>query len=366
MSIYARLVFSLLLSLEIQGCQQEKSIGQSTLRSELAVESVDPQLRPPRFQWINDETLIALVANYPGEKSAKWAGTSLISWNTVRNLTREISPPDSGGLCVIGDEIKYFRRELPRPPSLPETPEYRMHFKGVPGKEIQIEFQEPMDLMTCKSKADLRKSAAAEAATSLGENIVNLRPNHGFIVIDRDSPVDWPRSMSLHIPGKGHPVDITKIIEGSGPNQLLLIFHPKWYEHKGAYYIPSLRKGGSSWWLKPNGELEVAWTISKSGVKYPSQRMTQSEVSLTSLGPVVGLFDYGTKSIGHSGLYFITSKNTLKKIATGRVGEEIEISPNGCKIAFANDERLSTSANAYEHYPYHKLQIIDICQEAHK
>jgi hypothetical protein len=134
---------------------------------------------------------------------------------------------------------------------------------------------------------------------------------------------------------------------------------------KGAYVIRTLpnilpfRVGDTAtfWWLYPDGRVEDALMYQR-GTDWPhaDPRM----IELTRAGPILFGEDptaEGVRYIGKAGIYRIASNMQLKSLVKGRIANWA-LSPDGCKLAFGNDDRPLV-----EGIRQYKLQVIDVCTE---
>ena len=354
----------LLAALALAGCDVLEASPYPVVKSDLVVTDVNTQLNLPRFQWLNNHQLVVVAFDHeiPRPNNRAYLTESLVLWDTTTNTTTKIVEPDVGGLCLRNDQVKYFKRKTDPEGMIPRDSQQREHFVGPLGKGKRIDFQEPTDAMTCDSKK--MQGGLPDWTKNIPNpeiNIRRLRPEHGFIVIDRESPRHWPRSIKLYQHEKNAPIDLPRILEGDGPNPDTLGVYPKWYSHRQAYYLPALRSGSPSWWLMPSGELEIAWQIPDGGIKLPSKTMTRTAISVATEIPVIGASEYNIETIRESGLYALSDFNNPKRIVKGRIAQELEVSPDGCKVAFGNDDRPTIDPR--KPMLFHKLQVINLCPE---
>ena len=74
---------------------------------------------------------------------------------------------------------------------------------------------------------------------------------------------------------------------------------------------------------------------------------------------VFGASNFTDRPIGDGGLFLRDSKLNIKRLVKGRITDKIEVSPDGCKVAYGNDRqepaRPTTGLT-------HKLEVINLCK----
>jgi hypothetical protein len=183
------------------------------------------------------------------------------------------------------------------------------------------------------------------------------------VVIDRDSPSDWPRSIRLYRPDERRElgVDLNRMLGSHRSSPVIMGVDAIWYPHRGAYFVKGLTGGGPFWWLSPDGPIAEAWRIPDGGINYRDGRATGTPMAPTAMFPVQGTTEYDHRFIGSGGLYSLADFSSPRRVVKGRIGQELEVSPNGCKVAYANDERWHIDRDAPR--DVFKLQVITLCSE---
>ena len=348
----------LLAALALAGCDVLEASPYPVIKSDLVVQN-RPSETIQYFGWIDNQRIVAMVIDRiePNPDGGTRIYRSLKRWDVSSNtMTTLVDDDQIAGVCVGGGNIRYYIKK--------HTPESKERLEGYFGTDDAIRQtteKGPFIPSTCELQSKYPLPDWTKNIPNPEINIRRLRPEHGFIVIDRESPRHWPRSIKLYQHEKNAPIDLPRILEGGGPNPDTLGVYPKWYSHRQAYYLPALRSGSPSWWLMPSGELEIAWQIPDGGIKLPSKTMTRTAISVATEIPVIGASDYNIETIRESGLYVLSDFNNPKRIVKGRIAQELEVSPDGCKVAFGNDDRPTIDPR--KPILFHKLQVINLCPE---
>ena len=131
----------------------------------------------------------------------------------------------------------------------------------------------------------------------------------------------------------------------------------KYYEYKKAYLF---NPRGEDWWIYPDGKLESFsfFEVRKRLDPFKSE----SEYIKTNSGFIFGTSDIKSLRIrNNDGLFFVNSSFEFKRLVKGRIGSELEVSPDGCKVAYGIDRRETLDS------PPHRalapnLEVINICK----
>lgn len=336
------------------------------MRSELQVDDVDTIRLLPRFQWLDNHRLAVVAFDHrkPMPNGRSYQMDALFVWDIATSSTPKVVEPDVGGLCIRDGQVLYFKRVIDPSGATYRDSQRRVHYRGPLGKGEPIPFKEPTDPKTCAPKSD--RSGLPGWTQSIRDpeiNLRRLRPEHGFLVIDRDSPTNWPRSIRLYPPGerREQEVDLSRMLGAHQRSPVTMGVYPTWYAHQGAYFVRGFRGGDPHWWLYPDGRLVEAWRIPEGGINYRDRRGTGTYMAPTATFPVQGTTDYDHQFIGSGGLYALADFFNPRRVVKGRIGQELEVSPDGCKVAFANDDRWSIDKDSPRHV--FKLQIINLCPE---
>jgi hypothetical protein len=199
------------------------------------------------------------------------------------------------------------------------------------------------DELNCPIKSD----PEIVAKLAQGRNIYPLLDRHGYLDVGSIKHKPGVNEPAVFYPF-GHAKGIELPIRGRDINTVRLRYYP----FKGAYLVYDFHSGGDKkgervWWLYPNGRTEEEITPARP---YPTRK------------GVVTMWGKGrsAKDPGSVGLYLWSGENPVKLIAG--FAEDITVSPDGCKLAFA-------------HYPYLDatlikdpapitLKVINLCPEA--
>lgn len=102
-----------------------------------------------------------------------------------------------------------------------------------------------LTLMSCRPLGEVPLPEWTNAVRYPAINLRRLRPEHGFLVIDRDSPTDWPRSIRLYRAGEGREqgVDLSRVLGLHRPSPVIMGVDAIWYLDRGAYFVRALTGG---------------------------------------------------------------------------------------------------------------------------
>jgi len=349
--------FALLLATFIMTeCDALGASSYPVVKSELVVEDGAADGSLTNFRWLDDHRLIALVGERPDPtpRGRKRMLQSLKIWDVRSNMVSVLAPPDIDGLCVADGVIRYLERNT--------APDGKETFEFYSGTESAIRKVEAgrFSRFNCRLLTEHPLPAWTQKIPEI--NIRRLKPEHGFIVIDRDSPTHWPRSVQLYRKGNGQNegVDLTPMI-GSHAGDGRVAINLRYYEFKNAYYINSPGSNPESVWLFPDGKIESSSDLGRRLISVTGRTGTLS--TAIASGKVFGASRVTEEPVGDGGLFFQLEgdRKPAKRLVKGRIGQEIEVSPDGCKVAYLNDEREYIDPKTP--ILFHKLQVINLCSE---
>ncbi len=135
-----------------------------------------------------------------------------------------------------------------------------------------------------------------------------------------------------------------------------------YYPHRNAYvlrtqhYQSPLPEGVRTtlWWIYPDGRVEeiVSYTRDKSWPLANANSFIPARSGVYFIGADTTLTSY----VGLYGLFRYYDDNKRRRVVAGRIGPWA-LSPDGCKLAFGNDDRRRVDgARQY------KLQVVDLCK----
>lgn len=349
------------ISLVAVGCDAIEASPYPVIKSDLVVTEVNTQINLPRFQWLNNHQLVVVAFDHeiPRPNNRAYLTESLVLWDITTNKTTQIVEPDVGGLCLKGDQIKYFKRKTDPEGVIPRDSQQREHFVGPLGKGKAIDFQEPTDAMTCDSKKT--QGGLPEWTKSIPNpeiNIRRLQPEHGFLVVKRSAVEQEVNEIAMYAPQAPGSLDVSKLLGGRPVKRPTI--SPRYFEFKKAYLVESVSKDIPAWWLYPDGQIEKAWRLSRGDMNV-SKTLSGGLLIPTAVFPIFGANTFEPGPIGDNGLYSFAGLNNPKRIVKGRIAQELEVSPDGCKVAFANDDRPTIDPR--KPMFFHKLQVINLCPE---
>ncbi|MBK7764858.1 MAG: hypothetical protein IPI44_01395 [Sulfuritalea sp.] len=349
-----RLALTLLAALSFAGCEASERSPYPVMESELTVPDGQPASQIRNFRWLDNDRVIALVVDRIDvlPKGYSKVFQSLKIWNVASNTVTTLAESDVGGLCVGEGFIRYYVKRTGK-----NGKEVLDRYFGPVGQVKQVALSGPLDSLTCKLKSEVRLPEWALAIPDL--NIRRLRPEHGFLVIDRDSVDQAPRALRFYRPGNARDqvADLSNLL-GDPPARYPSIW-PRYFEYRAAYLLAAIARGQPELWLFPDGRLEPA--LSRDKVDMKLTRMGSTYSFHTKAGVLFGASSFSDDKVRNGGLFFFDERLRPQRVVKGRIGQEIEVSPDGCKAAFGNDTRERVDG-----YLMHKLQVINICEENKK
>ncbi len=355
--LLSRLSLTLLAALSFAGCEASERSPFPVLESDLIVPDGQPASQIRNFRWLDNDRVIALVVDRIDvlPKGYTKVFQSLKIWDVGSNTVTTLAEPDVGGLCVGEGFIRYYVKRTGE-----NGKEVLDRYFGPVGQVKQVVLSGPLDSLTCKLKSEVRLPDWALAIPDV--NIRRLRPEHGFLVIDRDSVDQAPRALRFYRPGtaKDQVADLSNLL-GDPAAKYPLIFL-RYFEYKNAYLLNAIVLGQTDKWLFPDGKLEEAWPAIQSGDLHVP-KTTFMPLVPTKTVRLSGANAFDKTAIGHGGLYAIVNSKAPIRLVRGRLGREIEVSPDGCKAAFANDSREKIR---WDQFVLHRLQVINLCLENEK
>lgn len=350
--LLSRIVLLVITITQVAGCGFKAEAETPVLKSELVVEDHDPRLLLGNFKWLDNDHILAVDHDHvePLPKGGGWWVQRLILWDVRSNKTTRIHEPDVGGLCLMNGNIRFFTRKIDA-----NAVETRQYHEGTLGNFKPLDLREPIDLVSCESEEN-RSFLPGWAQAILPIDIIRLKPEHGFIWIDRDDIMQKPRGLWLYPPhaNKNQGIDISRIM-GDYPRKNAFGLFVKYFPHQRAY---STYAFGVDWWIYPDGKLEPSPSRIKSNFDF--SRKGASEDAPTQAGVVFGASNFTDRPIGDGGLFLRDSKLNIKRLTKGRITHEIEVSPDGCKVAYGNDRQEPARPTTGLTY---KLEVINLCKE---
>lgn len=352
--LVSRLSLNLLAALSFAGCEASERSPFPVMESDLTVPDGEPRSQIRNFRWLDNHRVIALVVDRIDILPRGYTKVfqSLKIWDVGSNKVTTLAEPDVGGLCVGEGFIRYYVKRTGE-----NGKEVLDRYFGPVGQVKQVVLSGPLDSLTCKLKSEVRLPEWALAIPDV--NIRRLRPEHGFLVIDRESVDKAPQALRFYRPGntKDQVADLSKLL--GDPAAKYPSIWPRYFEHKTAYLLAAMAKGQPELWLFPDGRLEPA--LSRDKIDMKLTRMGSTYSFHTKVGALFGASSFSDDKVRNGGLFFFDERLRPQRVVKGRIGQEIEVSPDGCKAAFGNDTRERVDG-----YLIHKLQVITVCQENKK
>lgn len=362
---FIKLVFLATIAL-LQGCGISSDNQPSVIKSEILILTYNNPTYS-NFKWLDNQHIIAV--NYSFNESNPTLESKplkkLVIWNIGNKELKTLPYTNVGSLCVNDGLISFYTKEKVYTNSKVnlKSESRKNDVESYSGtlNNLQRHKYGPVDFMSCKRLEDISLPEWAQSIDPL--NIIRLKPQHGFLWIDRyvnKIDVRKPKGIWLYPPNtnKSQGINISKFLKedyvNQGANREIKYFH-----FQKAYWYSSLNK---DWWIYPNGKIEAIQPISKTNFKWESYRKYLSEPVITKVGMVFGTRDYKNLFIDENdGLFKRDEKLDIHRLVKGRIDSQLELSPDGCKVAFSVDRRetLNTPSGSL----IGKLEVIDLCKE---
>ncbi|MBV6408743.1 MAG: hypothetical protein EFKGCFLK_02344 [Rhodocyclaceae bacterium] len=202
----------------------------------------------------------------------------------------------------------------------------------------------------------------------MSSQFVRLKPEHGWVEFAKrsgDPPHVLRQYPAAIIPPAGQAESGIALPEFFRENLKRVSRYDStllYYPHRNAYvlrtqhYQSPLPEGVRTtlWWIYPDGRVEeiVSYTRDKSWPLANANSFIPARSGVYFIGADTTLTSY----VGLYGLFRYYDDNKRRRVVAGRIGPWA-LSPDGCKLAFGNDDRwLVDGPRQY------KLQVIDLCK----
>lgn len=325
----------------------EISVGYGTMRN--GAQSIG---------WIDDQRLAVLVGERK-DTTPRQSGREIQSlqfWDAQSKTLTPLVPADVAGLCVSGNYLRLHVRHKNVGGGI--TPKF---FAG-PVESIRPSDPGPFNPMNCRL---LKDQSLPEWTQGLPEkDVLRLRPEHGFIAIEREGQTPWARSVMFYRPGvqRGRGVELYDQFAGLNGSARIDIW-PQYVEFAHAYILGRSQAKDVPIWLDPLARRSNWPLMPMSSDSRLPNHLGGGMWHPTGRGAVIGVAPIDIRTPGKGGLYLHQPGAPPKRIVSGRIGKEIRVSPNGCLVAYGNDDResivIGPPGSGVLHY---KLQVIDLCQ----
>jgi len=319
------------------------------------------------IHWMSDREIVFKALVQAGKNQKPAYGFNRIGRLAILNTDKGTitwSDESPSRVCVDGNHIAYTQRE-----EISDAKGRRERFWITQGsfgnfKKREVEREDTLDGYrrfdfdyACKFASDL----PAPPASLQGKPTKRLRPEHGFVELERDtgSKLEPIYPVRLYAAGRaGAPVAIDAL-RGEDIN-----LRWPWLPFRNAYWVNQriryypIRPPGTyrSWWLHPDGRVTVAAEFD----------VAQTFDGLRSWTPAIPVRDGflatqergrstpGLGDLGNSGLYRFDPQGQHEKLAAGTVGPWA-VSPNGCRLAVGMDDRQHLSDRFF-------LKVLHVCK----
>lgn len=351
----------------ISGCKASNETHYPVKDSGLVVDA-SLSIGSNNFYWLDNHRIIVQtrgkIASEPTIKN-QLEEVSLVIWDTNTNREVTLIPPQKanvGSLCVTNKLFKSFTLVFSDRP-LPV-----IGYIGEFDENMQIKNLRPniktgeLDKISCQLKSDVLLPEWVKKIPPT--DIVLLRPEHGFIVIYRDDILQWPTSVKLYRPKASQTEGIDFSKQLTKPTDAFVFgLIPMFYSFKGAYYLGAISGPETPvWWLNIDGTLQQDKEIhQQKSMKISNTASAGWLYPTRKLSPVTAVSSFRAGDIGDDGLYTFNHIKIPIRLVKGRIDNKIDISPDGCSVAFLNDDRPKVSPD--KPMLFRKLQVINLCME---
>ena len=318
--------------------------------------------------WLdNDNLIVPGVAIERMQTDSK--GSRLLRYQFSKRSITDMGS-FGGALCVSDGYIRFWR-PTPDTEDKPLTGQKRLTFAGTVDSIVEVPpppplprgaSPPPMDaLRGCQYPYEMTNPAWLDAAKESGRVFKPLKPEHGWLEMDRGLPPAYP--IAIHPPGKeDRPIPIDRSVLQPWLDQGYHVVFLRYEAFKDAYLLglddtrgAGDDKTGKLWWLYSDGRLEEIVTYGREG--------NWKTIRLNGLIPAkANLLAIGTETswpFDKSGLYRQTARGDLELLAKGWLASKV-LSPDGCKLAFGIDPRGFWVKGGHTF----RLQILDVCPPA--
>lgn len=258
------------------------------------------------------------------------------------------------GLCYTEGSISYARRKVTD--GLCPKDEWS-YLRGKFGEEKALPGV-ALDVFSCLPETQVRSNPAwLDAAKESGRIFKPLKPEHGWLEMDRGLPPAYP--IAIHPPGKkDQPIPIDRQLLQPWLDQGYHVVFLRYEAFKDAYLLglddtrgAGDDKTGKLWWLYSDGRLEEILSYGRLG-NWKSARYN------TIIPTKTDLLLIGTETHPHdkSGLYREVAGRNLGLVTKGHLaGGGYALSPDGCKLAFGIDPKGFPNT-------LYRLHVLDVCR----
>lgn len=359
-----RSIGALLTCISLAGCDGQESSPYTVMKSDIKLDVGAGSQK--LFHWIDNDRLLVMASEGPDPtpRGRMRQRQSMKVWHIKTNTFEMLVPPDVDGLCADGDFIR-FHALVKGNDGLEALAFYTGRIGAIQRTYALGEFNK----MTCTLTRDDPLPDWAQQLPAI--NVKRLRPEHGFLVIDQEENAITPRRIlfAKHGLPERSTLDIThQVLDASPKNTKQSASYAgsfgmtiNFFEFRNAYHVTTYPQTAHVW-LYADGTVEPSdlylHGTTPKGIDIASTIATAKD----SLGSAWDV--HQEVFIGDSGLYSFPPDTSPERIVKGRIGQEIEVSPSGCLVAFANDDRFFI--NPTTPMRIYKLQVINLCPETSK
>lgn len=327
--------------------------------------------------WLDNTHMIVRPGNKDSvDKSGKEATEyfPLQIWDIRTNqLTllpdQNATAADSFSTPCVGDSIIRYSRARKTGVATWDDISFTIPYKSISGKlefgeTTQDKFKGAFDKVNCLYSDEVVLPEWTKQVPK--HQITLLKPEHGFLFMDKENYMAVPKGLYLYPPNSTSregakdlfpAMNITPIPHetyGYSVDNSNVTY----YAFKKAYEL-RLQNTRVLWWLYPDGHVESGGDWVSTYPDKDNKKILHFRGYIPTAMFPVGANYFNHDTIDDFGLYaYMGDRNNPKRLVKGRVDENLQVSPDGCKVAFLNDDR-----------PYvkdkdeYKLQVIDLCHK---
>jgi hypothetical protein len=317
---------------------------------------------PGSIYWIGDDRivfkgLVEITENRITQYTFKRVGKlATLDLNTGKV---EWGDEFTGELCVDGEKVAYFtsNRFAYSGSKAERFWLTRGTLDNLTTQEVTREELQAFDFsVSCKPASELPQWPKWKNGIAFWR----LRPEHGAVETFA-SPVSYNhRPTRLHRSVQDRdPIPLRPLEE-----KLDLRF--KYYSYEGAYFFTSSafrsplpeNDPQKLYWLYPDGQIKEIATVVREK-DWPLTNADRNNFVPTKNGLYFAAAEPSVTSpyIGKSALYRFIPKEAPQRIVAGRLAS-LSVSPDGCQIAIANDDRWRVTNHLYNY----ALQVVNVCK----
>lgn len=277
---------------------------------------------------------------------------------------------DSFSTPCVGNGIIRYSRARKTGEATWDDISFTVTYKSVSGKlefgdPTQDAFKGDFDKVNCLYSDEVSLPEWTKQVRK--NNITLLKPEHGFLFLDKENYMAVPKGLYLYPPNSTSREGAKDLFKAMS---ITPVPHETYgysvdnsdvayYAFKNAYAL-RLQNTRILWWLYPDGHVESGGDWVSMYPDEGNKKILHLRGYIPTVKFPVGVNYFSHDTIDDFGLYaYMGDSNNPQRLVKGRVHDNLQVSPDGCKVAFLNDNRPYVKDG--EDY---KLQVIDLCHKA--